>query len=81
MAVHRKESIADAVAQNMEGRTLGVKHLVKAGAEHDTLILTAFRIGQRKRDLLRDHFADRGLELGTGIRLVLYEYMKREGIR
>ena len=76
----RKVDISAAVASNMQGRDLGAP-APKEPHGKERLILTAFRIAQGKRDTLKAFFADQGLDFGTGVRHVLYDYMKRQGIR
>lgn len=83
MAVHNKQKAI--VSASMEGRTLGDAAPVapskpqeprKKGRKDLGTIPVSTRLEPEKRDALEDHFRSQGLDLSTGIRQVLYEYIR-----
>ena len=71
MNAHRR-NIQDVVAEDMNERSMPKKRENKK----EEKVLIGIRIGKEKKEMLHAHFAERGLELGTGIRSVLYDYIK-----
>lgn len=49
--------------------------------ERGPMTLRNIRFPDRDWQLLKAHFADKGLALAAGLRMVVREYMDREGLR
>lgn len=78
MAIPRKPE--DAVLEDMTGRTIGPIQAPTA-AEDRTMVPVPLRLGKTRLEALRRHFETKGLNLSSGIRTVLYEYMAREHVK
>jgi len=70
MALNKEN--ADAVTRKVEGA--GLRDLGKLTERN-------VRLPDRDWQLLKAHFADKGLALAAGIRMALREYMEKEGLR
>ena len=53
----------------------------RLGALPKKTITVAARLAPRDRDALRGHFQGKGITLGTGITMILNEYLIREGLK
>ena len=47
----------------------------------EKLKLFNIRLLDKDREILREHFRNKGLDLSSGIRMVLCEYMENEGLK
>jgi len=70
---HRK--IDDVVTKEMSARQVGRRMI------DGKRVLIGIRIGEHQKKLLHNHFAEKGLELSTGIRSVLYDYIKQNKLQ
>ena len=46
-----------------------------------TTVAVSFRLSERERDKLREHFAADGLSLAQGLKMITIRHMSNEGIR
>lgn len=77
MAIPRKPE--DAVRDDMSRRIGPVTG--PESTEDRTLVPVLVRIGRDRKVALLEHFQGKGLDMSSGIRQVLYEYMAREHIK
>jgi hypothetical protein len=69
-----KEPFGDKVKQGFEGRDLGVAPM--AGFEDDEETVShAVRLHRKRKDALQKIFKSMGMDLGTGIRMVVYKWL------
>ena len=53
----------------------------KPNQPQQRLKLFNIRLVDADKEILRQHFRNKGLDLSSGVRMVLYEYMEREGLK
>lgn len=70
-----KKTFGDTVKQGFEGRGLGPQPHEAPGFEDDReTVVFPVRIHKKRKEALAKLFRERGIGLGPGIRMVLYEW-------
>ena len=70
---HRKDDIRDKIRRDTQDRDLP--------REDANLEFVGFRMNPMDTKALRRHFSTQGINLSTGIRMILIQYMQTKGIR
>jgi transposase len=73
----KRQSITDAVKQDIAGRDLGATATAATGSM-DTF---SIRLTRRDRETLERYFDRRGLKVTQGIRMIITEYMVNNGLK
>ena len=73
----KRENIENIAKQDSENRRL---QGLKKKEYISTMIQTNFRIDPDVKEALQEHFKGKGLSFGSGIRMVLMEYIKLNGV-
>ncbi len=80
MPLKRGERPSDKMAHKIQERVEESGLPLKA-SKMEKLKLFNIRLLDRDKETLRQHFRNKGLDLSSGIRMVLHEYMEKEGLK
>ena len=70
--LHKREDLSDRVQEKAEDTDLYLKD--------EPLEMFTMRLSKRDRELLKAHFRTKGLKLSQGVRMIIREYLNREGL-
>jgi len=70
--LHKREDLSDRVQEKAEDTDLYLKD--------EPLEMFTMRLSKRDRELLKAHFRNKGLKLSQGVRMIIREYLNREGL-
>ena len=77
MATHKKEKIKSSpVDEKMESLSLKRKPTLNLADKLDDS-LPPIRVSKTVKDFLENHFREKGTQLSNGIRMIIYEYVKK----
>jgi len=69
---HKREDLSDRVQDKAKDTDLFLKD--------EPLEMFTMRLAKRDRELLKAHFRNKGLKLSQGVRMIIREYLNKEGI-
>ena len=70
---HKREDLSVRVQEKSKDTDLFLKD--------EPLEMFTMRLSKRDRELLKAHFRSKGLRLSQGVRMILREYLNKEGIQ